>query len=249
MEPHSQPYTTTQPRGMSHAVPWTRRDMAWAVVVGIIAVLSISLLMLLGLRLLDRALGVAPPPWARGTVILIAELGLLFPVWVFGTRKYGLPWSRVGFRGFNVTRAAGLGCLILLGSLGFNLAWALFLGLFQLQAQPDVLPAFGGGLQGLSQALFVGGLVAPVAEEAFFRGYLYAGLRNHFGRFAAIGLSAALFAAAHILPTSLPPVFLLGALFALLYEQTDSLWPAVILHGTINSMGFVASYLLTPLPS
>jgi len=244
MKAPSQQNSTIQPREMSHSVPWTRRDMTWAVVVGIMAVLALLLLASLGLRLLSQVLGFALPSSSRGTVILFAELGLLFPVWLFGPRKYALPWSRVGFRGFNVARAAGLGCLILLGSLGFNLVWALFLGLFQLQVQPDVLPAFGEGLQGLSQAIIVGGLVAPIAEEAFFRGYLYAGLRNHFGRFAAIVLSAALFATAHILPTSWPPVFLLGALFSVLYEQTDSLWPAVILHGTINSMGFVASYVL-----
>jgi membrane protease YdiL (CAAX protease family) len=249
MEPPSPPSSTIQPRKLPHPVPWTRRDMTWAVVVGIVAVLALLLLVSLGLRLVGRVLGVPLPSSSRGTVILFAELGLLFPVWLFGPRKYALPWNTIGFRGFNVARAAGLGCVILLGSLGFNLAWSLFLGLFQLQVQPDVLPAFGEGLQGLSQAILVGGLVAPIAEEAFFRGYLYAGLRSHYGRVAAVVLSAALFATAHILPTSWPPVFLLGALFSLLYEQTDSLWPAVILHGMINSLGFVASYVLNLLSS
>jgi len=182
-----------------------------------------------------------------GVLVLVAELGMLLPVWAFGVRKYRLPWSSVGFQGFNVLRAFGLACLLLLVSFTFNAIWAVFLGLFTLRAQPDVLPLFGGGIAGLSQALLVGGLVAPVAEEAFFRGYLFAGLRKYLGRVAAIALSAALFALAHVWPTSWPPIFVLGVLFALLYEQTASIWPAVIVHGFINTLAFLASYLLSTL--
>jgi membrane protease YdiL (CAAX protease family) len=129
--------------------------------------------------------------------------------------------------------------------LAFNAVWALLLSLFDLRTQPSVLPVFGGGVAGLLLALLAGGLVAPIAEEVFFRGYLFAGLRRHIGLWPALALSAALFALAHVLPTSWPPIFVLGMLFALLYEQTGSIWPAVMLHGTINVLGLIASYLIS----
>ncbi len=226
-------------------VPWTKWDMFWASVLGAVAVVVVLVLMSVSAWLLEYAGVVSSASDLTGALVLVAELGLLLPVWLLGTRKYGLSWSSVGFRHFDGTRALGIGCLAMLATFMFNAIWAVFLGLFRLQAQPDMLPAFGGGVQGLSQALLAGGLVAPFAEEAFFRGYLFAGLRQHFGRLAAYLLSAGLFALAHILPTSYPPIFVLGLLFALLYEQTGSIWPAVIMHGSINALAFVASYLLT----
>jgi len=179
----------------------------------------------------------------------VAELGLLVPVWLLGIRKYRLTWRSVGFRGFQQSRALGLGCLFLLVSFAFNAGWAVLLGLFSLRAQPDVLPVFGGGELGLLVALVVGGVAAPIAEEAFFRGFLFAGLRQHVGRWSALTLSAGLFALAHVLPTSWPPIFVLGVVFALLYDQTGSIWPAVIAHGAINTLGLLASYLLSVLPA
>jgi membrane protease YdiL (CAAX protease family) len=226
-------------------VPWTKWDMFWATLLGAAAVVALLVLMFVAAWLLEYAGVVASYSDLTGALVLVAELGLLLPVWILGVRKYGLSWSSVGFRRFDGARALGVGCLAVLATFTFNAIWAVFLGLFSLRAQPDMLPAFGGGIEGLSQALLVGGLVAPIAEEAFFRGYLFAGLRQHFGRLAAYLLSAGLFALAHILPTSYPPIFVLGLLFALLYEQTGSIWPAVIMHGSINALAFVASYLLT----
>ena len=57
-------------------------------------------------------------------------------------------------------------------------------------------------------------------------------------------LNAILFALMHILPTSWPPIFVLGVLFAWLYEQTGSIWPAVAVHGAINIISFLALYVL-----
>jgi len=221
--------------------------MFWATVLGVVGVLGLLVLMFLVLQVFQLSTGKAMSSHLTGVLVLVAELGMLLPVWVLGVRKYRLPWSSVGFRRFNASRAFGFGCLFLLVSFAFNAIWAVFLGLFRLQAQPDVLPLFGGGIAGLSRALLVGGLVAPVAEEAFFRGYLFAGLRQHLGLWPAVLLTAALFALAHILPTSWPPIFVLGVLFALLYEQTASIWPAVIGHGLINTLAFLASYLLSTL--
>ncbi|HUT16117.1 MAG TPA: type II CAAX endopeptidase family protein [Anaerolineae bacterium] len=239
---------TRIPRHNHSQVPWTKRDMLMATAIGSILVLGLAVAIGFALRFYHELTGAEWVLRLLGIDVLVGELALLLPVWLFGVRKYGLPWGTVGFRPFDVRRAAGLGCLFLLVSFAFNFIWAmLMLVLTGLDVQPDVLPYFGGGAGDLPLALLTVSLAAPVAEEAFFRGYLFAGLREHTSLRGAILVSAALFALVHVLPISMPPLFVLGVLFALLYHQTGSIWPAVILHSSMNTLAVLASYLLQTL--
>ena len=224
-------------------VPWSTRDILWGVMWGFGLLGGLTVLLSVGLGAYLSATG-RELQATTGLVTLLAELVLLLPVWWFGVRKYGVRWSQVGLRDFGYVRGLGLGCLFLLFAFSFNVVWSLFLSLFGLQTQPSLLPLFGGGIGGLLLALFTGGVVAPIAEEVFFRGFVFAGLYRHFGLRRALVLNGILFALVHILPTSWPPIFVLGVLFALLYEQTGSIWPAVAVHGAINSFSFLALYLL-----
>jgi len=235
--------------GHNHSqVPWTKRDMLLATAIGSVLVLGLAIAISFALRFYHQVTGSEWPLRLLGIDVLIGELALLLPVWLFGVRKYGLSWSTVGFRHFDIRRAAGLGCLFLLVSFAFNFVWGmLVLVLTGLDVQPDVLPYFGGGAGDLPLALLTVSLAAPLAEEAFFRGYLFAGLREHTSLRGAIFVSAALFALVHVLPISMPPLFVLGVLFAVLYHQTGSIWPAVILHSTMNTLAVLASYLLQTL--
>ncbi len=77
-------------------------------------------------------------------------------------------------------------------------------------------------------------VVAPLAEEIFFRGYLYGVLRRYGGRWSAIGVTALLFAAIHGNATGFVPLALLGVVFALAYELTGSLWTNILMHAVFN---------------
>jgi len=219
------------------------RDIVFAIVVGAGVVVGLLSLIIVALEAASLAVNADWSQAGPGSLILIAELGLLAPVWALGIRKYGLPWSAVGFRPFEPIQSAGLGCLFLLFAFGFNVVWALLMGMLGQVVQPDFTPLVGDTPSALSLALIGVGVVAPIAEEVFFRGFVFAGLRQRFRLVPALAVSAALFAVAHLTPTSWPPLFVLGVLFALLYEQTRSIWPAVIMHGLINSMAFVVIYL------
>ena len=175
---------------------------------------------------------------------LLAEAALLLPVWILGVLKYRAPWSQVGFRPFAARRSLGLGCMFFLICMAFNFIWSLVLFFFQRTAQPSLIPLFGSSVGGFAMALLTVGLIAPVVEEAFFRGFIFAGLRPRLGLRRATVLSAALFAIAHLLPSSIPPIFVLGLVFASLYQQTDSIWPSILLHGFINTFSLLATYLL-----
>ncbi len=76
---------------------------------------------------------------------------------------------------------------------------------------------------------------APLIEELAFRGVLYATLRMAIGVWPAAGVSAAFFALVHGYGViGFASVFWSGILWALAYERTRSLLPAVLGHAINN---------------
>jgi membrane protease YdiL (CAAX protease family) len=88
----------------------------------------------------------------------------------------------------------------------------------------------------LALAVLVLGLVAPLGEELLFRGLYFGCL----GRVAVPG-SAAAFALAHGLPSLLIPVAVAGLALGELRRRSDSLWPGVAAHATVNLLGIAAA--------
>lgn len=82
-------------------------------------------------------------------------------------------------------------------------------------------------------------ILVPVAEEIFFRGYLYGALKSKMG-LAAIPVASLLFAAAHLYLVQGVAIFLVALGLVVLYERQGSLWPSVVAHATINTLGVIA---------
>jgi membrane protease YdiL (CAAX protease family) len=122
------------------------------------------------------------------------------------------------------------------------LIYSLILAQFNLRMQQDLSPLLA---ELSSPWLFLLGaiVVAPVVEEIFFRGFLFAGLRGRYGWQKAAAISAALFSLVHLQPTAAVPIFLLGLVFAFLYERSGSIWPAVLMHVSSNALALGAAYL------
>ena len=89
--------------------------------------------------------------------------------------------------------------------------------------------------------LLVSGLLAPICEELFFRGYLMETFAR-FGRGRAVWTSALLFALAHGIDTALLPRLLLGALLGDMVARTGSLFASVLVHGCYNAALIVISF-------
>jgi membrane protease YdiL (CAAX protease family) len=215
------------------AVAWTPRDV-W---------LGVILLLAWGAALV----AIQASGWLTsekidpGLYVGLAELVFLLPVWWYTVRKYGVGLRALGLRRFRAA-SIGLGCGLLLGSFAFNLFYNLFLALFGQRAQVDLVPVMAR-LSSPWFLLVAAALVAPVVEELFFRGFVYAGLRQRFGWVRAALVSSALFSVLHLQPLGIPPIFLLGLMFAFLYERSRSLWPAILMHVTMNALAVGAAYL------
>ncbi|MCM3757106.1 CPBP family intramembrane metalloprotease [Sporosarcina aquimarina] len=81
------------------------------------------------------------------------------------------------------------------------------------------------------------GIVSPVYEEIFYRGFIYRWLRVRLGMKWGIGISSLLFTLAHF-PTlnAMPVNFINGVVFAWVYEKTGSVIPPIIIHGVFNTI-------------
>jgi len=84
-------------------------------------------------------------------------------------------------------------------------------------------------------------VVGPVAEELFFRGALYTGLRpDHSPAFAGLA-TGILFTISHEQPRFWPAILALGALLSFVRAVSGSIWPAVFLHVAFNATSLAVS--------
>lgn len=153
-------------------------------------------------------------------------------------------WSRTGLggagwmsgliRGF--AWSAGFGILAALGFALLHLAG--FEPLRIIRPKPSVVPS--------QQALLflVGGLIAPIAEEFYFRGLLYGYVRR-WGFCPALLLSTLIFTLLHQgAPGTIIPQAIGGLVFATAYEIEKNLLVPIVIHALGNAAIFSLTALL-----
>ena len=86
-------------------------------------------------------------------------------------------------------------------------------------------------------AIFATVIVAPLAEELFFRGLLQSALRSYIGKpWISILISSALFMAVHgPMYQDMPSLFVLAVGLGYLYERTGRLLAPMVAHAVFNS--------------
>ena len=132
----------------------------------------------------------------------------------------------------------------MLASVLFNVIYAALLGLFGLQIQPDVAIIFNQ--TEFPVLLLIGGaIIAPIVEEVFFRGFIFAGLQQRWPWPIAGAVSALFFAIAHVVPTSFLPIFILGFIFSYLYYRSGSIWPGILMHMLTNTVALSVAYAVS----
>ncbi len=81
-------------------------------------------------------------------------------------------------------------------------------------------------------------VIAPIAEELLFRGYLFGKLRKYSPTWIAILITSVLFAIVHFAWNVGLDVFALSIVLCLLRVVSGSLWPSIMLHMLKNSVAF-----------
>ncbi len=175
-----------------------------------------------------------------GSVVILTstQVGLLIVTALFVAWPRALPrWP--------IIPAEGLGRSILLGiGLAFP-AWVLvsivaaiaasLLQRLGIQPEPEVSQQLIN-LANPVVAVIATVIVAPIAEETFFRGVAFTAWSREYGFRRALIASALLFAAIHGSLVALVPIFGLGVGLALLYHRTHSLPASMAMHATFNAI-------------
>ena len=191
---------------------------------------------------------VASDPFSvLGLAVVVGGIGaiVVLTAWAIGPLRHGVSIASLGLvePASRSTRNLFLLPLAVLGgSLAFSYFYAAVLSLVGWDFPPNLLeeiqlegPAAIGGLA------FVVVLWGPLAEEVFFRGFVFAGLMGRLGYVRALIITSLLFSLFHVEPKLIVPIFVTGMLLAWVYHRTGSLWSPFLVHALQNALAFSVS--------
>lgn len=90
----------------------------------------------------------------------------------------------------------------------------------------------------------LGIIMAPIAEELFFRGSIYRFLKDVIGTPKGMVISASIFACMHWNMRALLPLFVVGLCLAWVYEHRGNIWAPISFHMAFNAQSFVLIFIL-----
>lgn len=227
---------------------------------GLGEVVGVATVFMVSLPVIAQAVGVAEMPTLLGlTIFGVAQNALFVALVAYVARvRYHQPLAAVGFRPDRWPLLAGVGIIvgtatIPLSTVAEQLA-VMVIGFFVGTPRAEAMAAAEHAsdiLTGLLHArlsplelvwiFILVCVVVPVGEETFFRGFVYGTLRR-WGLLPAVALSSLYFGAVHQQIVHFLPIFVLGAVLALLYERTGSLVAGIAVHG-INNLVAILSML------
>lgn len=180
----------------------------------------------------------------NGTVltffVLIQDLIVFGAAALFSVVRYRVGLDALGLRRFDAALGCGLSMGLLVASYVTRLIYGVIAAAFGYQpALQDVLTRLDTSGFGFILTLVAAAVIAPIAEETFFRGFLYGGLRGRIGVPLAMIVSTLFFTALHFSIDLFIPIFILGLFLAWLYEKTGSLYPGILLHASNNAISLV----------
>ena len=226
---------TSTPR-LAILVPWGPAHALWGIA-GLAVAGAAAGGVFLVLSLFSDAEGT--PVWIFAASTLVLQAGMVAVAYVLGPRLAGeAPGILLGVRRLATGPLFAWGAAAFFGSI---IAGVLYLTLAERISGSLVPPPLPeqidlDELRVLTFAIVV--IAAPMAEETFFRGFLFAGFLSRLGLWPAAALSAGVFAATHVDIALLGPAFLAGLVFALVYWRTGSVWPGILAHTTQNAIAF-----------
>jgi membrane protease YdiL (CAAX protease family) len=220
-------------------IPWGFGDSIWGLIGGLLLVVIVPPLLVLPF---DPS--IADPDKASDAGILATQAlfdGFLIAVaigmasgWHFSLKQ---ALGRLGLRRFEPSAIGWM--FLVLGT--YYLGAIAFSALVLQPDQEDIGKELGVCNPGIGIAIFAVMAIivlAPIAEEIFFRGFFFAGLRTRWSLWPSALLSGAIFGLVHAPtgPTAAIPLAGLGVGLAWLYNKTGSLYPCMLAHFLNNAL-------------
>src|SRR4051812_8680552 len=181
------------------------------------------------------------PPGLVIVATLIQDAALVVAALWFASRwATTLTPASFGLRKVPLGRAVGWAVL------AFAVFWLLTAIYVSLVGQPDQQELTRDLRDEQSLAALIGygvllAFVAPLAEELFFRGFMFGVLRERIGVAWGALVTGLIFGLVHVAGSPVETVgvlVILGVLLCLLYQQTGSLLPCIAVHSINNAISF-----------
>jgi len=220
--------------------PW----MAWA---ALVAAFGGAIVGALFVGAIGSAAGSSfsdPSPPVSISATILQDLSFIGAAVLFaGIVSRPLP-QQFGLRPTRFWPAVGWMALAFVAFYLFTLAWVAILGTNPDDTKlPDELGVKDSTFALLAVAFLVS-VIAPMAEEFFFRGFFFGAMRNWKGPWPAAVITGVVFGAIHLGSAEaafLLPLAFFGFCLCLIRERTGSLYPCIALHCLNNSLAFGVS--------
>ncbi len=151
--------------------------------------------------------------------------------------------GKFGLRLPRLWPAVGWTLLAWAGFFVLSAVWAQLLDITENDDLPQELGVDGSTAALVAVAVLVC-VLAPIAEELFFRGFCFTALRRTLGMLPAAVLTGIIFGAIHLGGTDIEfivPLMVFGFFLCLLYVWTGSLVPCIVLHALNNALALGVS--------
>lgn len=181
-----------------------------------------------------------PPPAVNIVATFVQDGAFIGAALAFAGRGGPIVPARLGLRPVAIRRAVGWMALAFVVYLAFSATWIALLDLHQKDTLPDELGVDKSTAALVAVCVLVT-VVAPIAEELFFRGFFFGALRNWHGPWLAALLTGLVFGAIHAPGTPagyLLPLAMLGFMLCVVRWRTGSLVPCIALHAINNGLAF-----------
>jgi hypothetical protein len=186
----------------------------------------------------------------------IVNIGAIAVIFFFVTKKYGQGVNALGLSSRKIPQSVFIGITGYITAIPviFIIMLLTFLVVKLIGYEPPVQPVVEVFMKEertsvLGVSVLFAAICGPIAEEIFFRGFMYSAVKKKTGIPGAILITSALFSGLHTHIVGFMPIMALGVLLAYLYEKTGSIIPSITVH-VIHNVGtvfmvFIAKYLNT----
>lgn len=175
------------------------------------------------------------------TIAIVLMTGLYF----IALRPKKLSWKEVGIKGFSAKYWWKIPLWLLI-TVVLSVAVVLLTDLLGNSVDNSKTESLRQNINMFTILLGIisAGVISPVYEEIFYRGFIYRWLRVRLGMNWGIVISSIIFTLAHF-PTlnAMPVNFINGVVFAWVYEKTGSIIPAMIIHGGLNTIAVLLTIM------
>jgi membrane protease YdiL (CAAX protease family) len=144
----------------------------------------------------------------------------------------------------NALLGLGVGVAVLVASAAIQ-ATMQALGVQQTQLM-DLQCVRDFPFAGFLLVVFAGGVLAPIAEELYFRGFVFRSYMQTKHPAVAYIATSLLFAMLHLNLPALLPILVMSLIFCYAYKRTGSIVPSVVGHSVNNVAAFSVLYFSNP---